>query len=94
MAIAILQEFPDMNPEQASAILEALDLAGKSPSGQLFHVDGPMADGGVRVVDVWESQEAFDSFLRDTLMPAFGRAGVQVGPPTTTVWPVSHLLQP
>jgi hypothetical protein len=54
-----------------------------------------MEGGGTRVVDVWESQEAFDAFIRDRLQPAFAKAGVtwpaDLRP--TAVWPVSAILK-
>ena len=33
-------------------------------------------DGGVRVVDVWESKQAIDNFFETKLGPAFAKLGV------------------
>jgi hypothetical protein len=54
-----------------------------------------MEGGGTRVVDVWESQEVFDAFIRDRLQPAFERAGVSMPPDLrpTAAWPVSAILK-
>ncbi len=41
---------------------------------------GP-TENGFRVVDVWESQEAFEAFGRDKLFAAFETAGVNPPPP-------------
>jgi quinol monooxygenase YgiN len=47
---------------------------------------------GFRVVDVWESQEAFDSFMNDKLMPAMEEAGMSDMPghrprsPSSCTW--------
>jgi hypothetical protein len=53
-----------------------LNLGGKPPQGQIFHAEGPMEGGGTRVVDVWESQEALDAFLRDHVGPIFRRRNI------------------
>lgn len=48
--------------------------------GVLAHLAGP-ADGGWRVVDVWESAEAFERF-GEQLVPAMQAAGIEPGAPT------------
>jgi hypothetical protein len=95
MATGYLIEIPSMSPEQSSKVLVALGLDGKPPTGQVLHVEGPMEGGGVRVVDVWESPEAFDTFVRDQLMPAFEKVGVGVPADfrPTAVWPVDAVLK-
>ena len=77
MAVWFVFDVPGMTREQADAVLKALDLGGKPPPGQIFHVEGP-SEGGTRVVDVWESEEAFGRFFQERLTPAFQQAGVHV----------------
>jgi hypothetical protein len=95
MATAYVIEIPGMNQEQSAAVLRELGLTNTPPAGQILHIEGPMEGGGTRVVDVWESQEAFDAFIRDRLQPAFAKAGVtwpsDLRP--TAVWPVSAILK-
>ena len=91
MAVAFLVEFPGGTQEQYDKVTEMLQLSGKTPPGQIFHVAGPM-EGGWRIVDVWESQEAFDNFLQTKLGPALQEAGSL--PPQTKVWPVHNILTP
>jgi quinol monooxygenase YgiN len=91
MALAFLFEFPGGRQEQFDQVLEKLQLGGKSPPGQLFHVEGPM-EGGWRVVDVWESQEALDKFFQEKLGQALQEAGLATLQPQ--VWPVHTLLMP
>jgi len=46
------------------------------PEGAIFHVAW-MGDDGVHVVDVWESEEAFNKFAEERLMPAVkGQLGI------------------
>ncbi|HLY29597.1 MAG TPA: hypothetical protein VKQ36_01090 [Ktedonobacterales bacterium] len=98
MAVAFLIEIPGMTQEQGAAVIRELSAEmglaeGKSPAGQILHIEGPM-EGGLRVVDVWESQEAFNAFVGARLMPLLQKLGVAVPPDFApkAVWPVSALL--
>lgn len=44
------------------------------PAGLLVHVAGP-TDDGVRIIDVWESEEAWERFRLDRLAPAIAALG-------------------
>ena len=89
--IGLLVEMPELSTEQSARIIDELGLGGKPPAGQVFHAEGPMADGGTRVVDVWESQEALDAFMRDQLGPIIQRLGLSM--PSPTIWPIATLLR-
>ena len=91
MALMFLFEFPGGRQEQFDQVLEKLQLGGKSPPGQIFHVEGPM-EGGWRVVDVWESQEAIDKFFQGKLGQALQEAGITA--PQPQIWPVHLILKP
>jgi len=90
MALAFLFEFPGGKQEQFDRILQQLELGGKAPPGQLFHLEGPM-EGGWRVFDVWESQEALDKFFQAKLGQVLQKAGIT--PPQPQVWPVHQMLK-
>ncbi len=68
MAVGILLEFPGVTREQYEQLAHDVSLSG-SPEGALIHVCGPTADGGWRIVDVWESREAFERFANELLIP-------------------------
>ena len=89
MALAFLQEVPGMTQEQYDQVLETLQRGGKTAEGRIFHVAGPM-EGGWRVVDVWESQEAVNKFFQEQLGPALQEAGVAA--PQPQFWPVHNML--
>jgi hypothetical protein len=91
MAIAMLLEFRGTTVEQYDAVIRDLNLGGKAYKGGIFHVAGPV-EGGVRIVDVWESQEAFDAFLRDKLGAVMQKNNV--APPEVSAWPVRNTLTP
>ena len=60
MAIATLAEVPGLTQEQYDAAAREVGLPAP---GQIFHLAGPM-EGGWRVLEVWESQEAADTFYQ------------------------------
>jgi hypothetical protein len=94
MPIAILIEIPNMTAEQGAAVLRELGLTNRPPAGQVLHIEGPM-EGGYRVVDVWESQEVFQSFVQEQLGPAFARAGLALPADMQpkAVWPITTVLK-
>ena len=51
---------------------------GAMPSfeGCIVHTASELADGRIKIVDVWESSEAEQAFVDNHLMPAFRAAGV------------------
>ena len=68
MAVGVFMEFPGVTREHYEQLVQGLGLSGP-PEGELIHVCGPTSDGGWRTVDVWESQEAFERFANDLLIP-------------------------
>lgn len=91
MAIAVLMEFPAGTMEQYDAVIEEMNLGGKPTQGGIFHVAGPMEGGGIRIVDVWESQEAMERFTREQIGPITQKHGIAA--PKVTVWPVRNMLK-
>ena len=86
----MIMTFPGVTQEQYEAVLQQLNLGGRMPPGGIFHAAGPI-EGGWRVVDVWETQEAFDIFLREKLEQAMQNAGM--APPEVEAWPVYSTLE-
>jgi hypothetical protein len=48
---------------------------------------------GLRVVDLWETQEQFDRFAQEQIMPATKEAGFQE-PPETRIYEVHNHFTP
>ncbi len=89
MAVALLLEFPGATQEQFGQVAEK--VGSKSPPGLLYHVEGSI-EGGWRVVDVWESQEAVDTFFQETLGQVLQEAGIAV--PHPQFWPAHRIIKP
>jgi quinol monooxygenase YgiN len=75
MAIAVIAAIP--SKEAYETVTEAMFGTKRPPAvdGCLVHSAGE-GPNGFRVVDIWESQEALDSFTNDKLMPAMQEAGM------------------
>ena len=87
MALAILAEIPDLTREQYEMVAKKINETG-SPAGALFHAGGPI-EGGYRVVEVWESPEAAESFYSSERLQQ-ASAGLPQ-PKVLMTWPVHGL---
>ena len=90
MAVAVLLEFPIGTLAQYDAVVEEMQLNGKPAPHGIFHVAGAMEGGGIRIVDVWESPEAFEEFAHHKIGPITQKYGIAA--PKVTVWPVHNTL--
>ena len=89
--VAILSEVPDATLEMYRAVNAQPELASPAP-GHLFHGVSGLQGGGLRVFDVWESEEHFRRYDREVIQPAVHAVtGGAVGPPRRQVVPVAVL---
>lgn len=56
------------------------EVGTDAPPGCIVHTASEV-DGGVRIVDVWESKQAIDDFFESKLGPAFAKFGVEAAQP-------------
>lgn len=81
MAYGVVHHFPGGTEEQYEASIAAVHPArDRLPEGQIFHVAGP-SEGGWTIVAIHETQEGWERFRDDILMPTL-QAGVEGGFPT------------
>jgi len=78
MAVAILIEVPGLTTETYDAVNEQAGIASDPPAGLIIHTCGEM-DGGLRIFDVWETQEDLDRFESERLVPAMNEVSAQSG---------------
>lgn len=55
------------------------DIGDAAPGGLIVHVAGP-TDEGFRIIDLWETEEAFTRFQRERLAPAVARHADSTNP--------------
>jgi hypothetical protein len=90
MAEIFILEFEGLSAEAYDRVNQTLGInpdsgEGDWPAGLHTHLAGPTDGGGWIMVEVWESQEDQDEFMRTRLGPALGKAGV-TGAPKRAEW--------
>lgn len=91
MAVGLIIDFEGATLEQYEKVNELMGTTGGLPEGGVFHW-AAATDDGLRVVDVWESREAFDKFAEEKIGPASAEAGIQ-GPPQISEYQVHNILR-
>jgi hypothetical protein len=64
-----------VTPAQYDEARKAVNWEGDTPDGALYHVAW-FTDGGVNVIDVWDSAEDFNMFAEGRLMPGVKQVGI------------------
>ena len=92
MAIAVQLDFRGGTLEQYDQVIERMGFTpgGAGGPGSLFHWV-TRTDDGFRVVDVWETREAFDAFAQEKIGPLTQEVGIP-GPPTMTFFEVHNYM--
>jgi hypothetical protein len=89
MSVLVIAEAPGVTAEQDEAIVKALNLEGDPPAGARVRMAGP-TENGRRIVSLWDSREAFETFVRDRLTPTLEKAGRSV--PEFEFWPIESVV--
>jgi hypothetical protein len=92
MAVVMLMEWDGVTLEQYEAARKLVNWEGNPPEGGMFHV-AAITDSGLRVTDLWQSAEAFQSFVEQRLMPGVQQIGIP-GQPRVEIYPVHALFTP
>jgi len=92
MAVAMLMEWPGFTQEPYRAVLQELQLDTNPPNGLLFHVAG-IVQSGLRILDVWESPEAFQTFSEQRIAPAVKKVGITTQP-RIEIYPADNIYVP
>jgi hypothetical protein len=84
MAIAVVLEFEGATTAQYDQVLEKMGLTpgGDTAPGGLFHWVTPTATG-IRVTDVWETKEIFETFAAEQIGPFAAEVGFPSQPVIT-----------
>jgi hypothetical protein len=81
MVVAVQLDFRGATLEQYDEAMERMGLLSGGPSAreELFHWV-TKTDDGFRIIDVWESREAFEQFLETRIRPVAPEVGVSEPP--------------
>ena len=88
--IVIMEDNPGLTLEKYHEIAKKIGLDKKLAPGCHVHIVGLGPDGHLRVVDVWDSQEAVEAFLHTHVHPE--REEHLTGGVVRQVWELEHLL--
>ena len=92
MPFGVVHHFPGGTKENYEASIAPVHPGpGLLPDGQIFHAAGPSA-GGWTILAVHESQESWERFRNEILMPKMsdGIEGGFPAPPEETTFPVHN----
>ena len=100
MTVVMQQTMPEGTTlEFLDEVTQLMGVETSPPSGLVVHTHF-VRDGHVEVIDVWDSEEAYDAFRDHTLMPAMQKTASvhgmdmsQTPAPETVVSTVSGLVR-
>ena len=94
MAIAVQMDFEGATLDQYDEVCKMMGLTpkGPGPAETISHF-ATMTDAGLRVVDVWQTREAFDAFAQEKIGPFSGDVGIP-NPPTMQFFEVYDYFTP
>lgn len=79
MPVILIQTLPDGVPiAMLDAVTARMDAKANPPDGLIVHTHYEQ-DGRVRVMDVWESEQAFRTFQQERLVPAMQQVAAENG---------------
>jgi hypothetical protein len=85
MTVVMNMRWDGVTPEQYDAARDEVKWEIDAPDGAISHVAW-FEDGAIRVIDVWESGEQFQTFVEQRLMPGTAKVGI-AGQPDVTIQP-------
>jgi hypothetical protein len=96
MPWALIQEATEATWNDYEAVNAHLNVDEDTPDGLIMHAAGEV-DGHWKMVDIWESEAAYERFRESRLMPAvlatMGEQAMAAGPPPTETFEVKHLVR-
>jgi hypothetical protein len=92
MAVVVVAEVDGGNEELFERVSGQAMPGAELPEGCQVQIAGPI-EGGWRIITVWDSEDQYNQFRNDKLIPALREAGEGHHiAPTITTQPVHRLL--
>ena len=94
MAVAVQMDFVGATLDQYDKVIQKMGFVagGAGAPGGISHFVTKTQDG-IRVVDVWETKEQFETFAQDQIGPYAAEVGFP-SPPQLTFFDVHNYLTP
>jgi hypothetical protein len=91
MSYCQIFEHPDLTPEKMEQVMAHVRTTGPVlPEGARLLVAGP-GDPGMRVITIWDSNDARERFLSERLSEAYDETGLSLDSAKVTVFEVFKL---
>ena len=90
--VVMSMRWAGVTPDQYEEARQIVDWEGDVADGAVLHVAYFDSDG-IRVTDVWESEQAFSAFMTHRLAPAIQEIGIQ-GQPEVKFFPMHGVFAP
>ncbi len=91
MAIAQVHELRGWTKDGYEQAMRMLNLPPGPPPGSLVHMSGPM-EGGWRIIEVWESEEAATAFYSSASFQEMVKE-TGVSPNVVASWPMENVTK-
>jgi hypothetical protein len=92
MAYLLTHFWPGATEDQYMATIAVVHPPEALPEGQIYHAAGP-TDGGFLIAAVWESKDASDRFVTETLLPSMPVEGGFSGQPEERTAEIANLME-
>ena len=89
MPVALMVDNPQGSQEIYDQVRTEVGL--DRPAGGMLHIAGPSPNGGWRVIEVFDSEDAARRFVTERLAPAFQAIGAPP-PPPPELWSVHNYM--
>ena len=89
MAVAMFMHWPGVTSDQYDAVMARLGLDANPAAGGVLHV-AALTDEGLEVCDVWQTEQAFHSFLEQRMLPVVSELVIG-GEPEIRIVPLHNL---
>ncbi len=92
MATVMLMHWREASPEQYDQVRARARWDQDLPDGAKLHVCG-FADDGMHILDIWDSEQAFNAFFEQRVRPAVAEVGIE-GQPDVKFYPTHGIFAP
>ena len=92
MAVVVTMEIANSSTEQYDQVFKVTNPDGEPAASGIFHVVADDGKGGLFICDVWETPEAFQTFVDTKIGPAMASIG-STEQPKVTILPVHNFLE-
>ena len=92
MAFVAVLDINELTIEEYDSIIASMGVESRPASGIYLHIAAPM-EGGLRIIELWDSKEGFEQFIQERMLPAAKALGIE-RQTSVTVTPLHNLFVP